>query len=51
MASSSKEYVTELFSSFERGIFRKSVVDISWAKADFYENLILKTVTQKFELK
>ena len=36
--SSSKEYVTEMFSTFERQIFRSSVVHISWGKADFYEN-------------
>ena len=35
MAFSSKEYVTELFSSFERKISRKSVVHICWVKAAF----------------
>ena len=38
VASSSKEYVTEMFSTFERRIFRSPMVHISWEKADFYEN-------------
>ena len=50
VVSSSEEYVTELFSSFERQISRNSVVHISLVKAGFDENLILKTVIQKFEL-
>ena len=41
-AASSEEYDTELFSSLERRIFRNSVVHISWAEVDFYDNLILK---------
>ena len=51
MVSSSKEYVTELFSSFERQISRNLVVHISWVKAGFYEKFILKTVIQNSELK
>ena len=51
MVSRKREYVTELFSSFERQISRILVVHISWVKASFYENLILKTVIQKSELK
>ena len=47
MVSGSTEYVTELFSSFERQISRNSVV----VKAGFYENFILKTVIQKSEPK
>ena len=47
MVSGGTEYVTELFSSFERQISRNSVA----VKAGFYENFILKTVIQKSELK
>ena len=50
MVSGRKEYVIELFSSFEWQISRNWVVHISWVKAGFYEKLILKTVIQKSEL-
>ena len=49
--ASSKEYVPELFSSSEQRIFRNSVVHIYWAKADFCENVISKTVVQRSKLK
>ena len=51
MVSSSEEYVKELFSSFERRIFRNSVVHISWVKAGSYENFVLKPVIEKSEPK
>ena len=50
-AANSKEYIRELFSNFEQQIFKSSVLHISWAKADFYENLIFKPVIQKSEPK
>ena len=50
MISSSKEYITELFSSFERRISRNSLVHISWVKTGFYENFIQKSEPEKFKI-